>query len=667
MSFRLRAQWFNRSSYFGSLLFVLFAPCAALAVEPEPKPEVVIEGERPQPQAPPRAAHVSGSVITAERLEQAGVTAADALRGVPGVQIVQLGGFGAPATLSLRGASADQTPVYLAGVRINDDVGGTADLAEIPVFMMERVEVYRSHAPLAADQFGIGGAVLFEPRKPRSEMRLRGMAGSAGARSGGVSAGSAGDERGVIAGVERSAADNGYAFQSGNGTAFVSSDDGTLRLPNADVASTSLWLFARQKLGDAGLRLLYHHADRELGAPKLALTASRLARIRLTRDLFALTSSVPVEAWNGGLELVTSGVVSDTQVDDPLLELGYAAKKVATPAERIEQSVLARQELNRFRFAEQVLVSEERLRRIETPNAEPLQVLRAQRLAARAAVSVQFELARPLRVEGTLAWSCFGTATSGSSGCAEHAANGRLGFDLRHAGYELYGSVGRYQNPPTLAKLYGASLLLRGNPALRPELGTTAEAGARYQFLDRERKRRFWFDAAGFTRFATDLVTYARAPQGYLIPINSRRSRTLGAEFALGAAPLHFLNAEGSLSLLDPRDTTPKRETQNDILAFSRLVASGLLSARAEPARTWLQAFSLGLRAWYQSSRYVDPAGLGVIPQQTSFDLEGSAECLSRALRAQLRLTNLFASQRFDSVGFVLPGRSLFISLEATL
>jgi iron complex outermembrane receptor protein len=227
--------------------------------------------------------------------------------------------------------------------------------------------------------------------------------------------------------------------------------------------------------------------------------------------------------------------------------------------------------------------------------------------------------------------------------------------------------VGRYQNPPTLAKLYGASLLLRGNPALRPDHGTTAEAGVRYQFLDGARTRRFWFDAAGFTRFATDLVTHARAPQGYRIPINSGRSRTLGAEFALGAVPLPFLNAEGSLSLLDPRDTTPNRATQNDILSFSRLVASGLLSARAEPAHAWLHAFSLGLRAWYQSSRYVDPAGLGVIPQQTSFDLEGSAECLSRALRTQLRLTNLFASRRFDSVGFVLPGRSLFVSLEAAL
>jgi hypothetical protein len=56
-----------------------------------------------------------------------------------------------------------------------------------------------------------------------------------------------------------------------------------------------------------------------------------------------------------------------------------------------------------------------------------------------------------------------------------------------------------------------------------------------------------------------------------------------------------------------------------------------------------------------------------VIPEQTSFDLEAAAKTLSGALSARLRLTNLFATRRFDSVGFVLPGRSVFLSLEATL
>lgn len=594
------------------------------------------------------------------------MTAADALRDVPGVTVVQLGGFGASATLSLRGATSAQTPVYLGGVRINDDVGGTADLAEIPLFMIERVEVYRSHAPLGADQFGIGGAVFFEPKRPRDEARLAGMVGSAGARSAAVYAGREHDEGGVIAGAELSAADNGYAFQSGNGTAFVSSDDGKLRLSNADVHATSLWLLARETLGEAKIKLLYHHAERELGAPKLALTASRLARVSLRRDLFALTSTVPIERWRGGVELTTSGVASETELDDPASELGLSAKRTTTPGTRLEQSVVARQSFGGLRLSEQLLVSEERLRRLESSGNEASERVNAERLAARAALSFELDLAWPLKAEGTLAWSCVGTAVSEVPSCADHAPNGRLGLSARHAGYELYANAGRYQRPPTLTELYGASLLLRGNPHLESELGTTFEAGARYQWLDRARRRIAWVDAAGFARFSEQLVSYVRAAQGYLIPVNSRRSRTLGSELTLGLSPLRFLNAEGSLSLLDPRDTSSDRETKNDILPLSRLTLCGLVSLQGELDREWLSLATFGVRVWHQSSRYVDPAGLGVIPEQTSFDLEASATTL-RALTARARIANLFSTRRFDSVGFVLPGRSLFVSVEAKL
>jgi iron complex outermembrane receptor protein len=660
-----------RFSRIGSRLafaFAASAPALARAAEPEPETaQIIVEGERPQPQAPPRSAHVSGSVVRAQRLEQPGMTAADALRDVPGVQVVQLGGFGAPATLTLRGATAAQTPVYLAGVRINDDVGGTADLGEIPLFMIERVEVYRSHAPLAADQFGLGGAVFFEPRRPRNETRVGAMAGSAGARSASVSAARSQDDGGVVAGTELSAADNAYAFQSGNGTPHASNDDGTLRLPNADVKNTSLWLLADKNVGEAALRVLYLHADRELGAPKLALNASRLARIALRRDLFALTSSLPVDAWRGSLELVTSGVVSENQILDPLRELGFATQKTSTPGTRLEQSVLARQTLGRLRLAEHLLASEERLRRLEASGNEMREQINAQRLAARTAVAFELELARPLLVEGTLAWSCVGTRVSGAPSCDHHTPNGRLGFDARFASYEFYGNVGRYQRIPTLTELYGASILLHGNPELKSEAGNTFELGGRYQHLDRARRRVAWLDAAAFARFSDELVTTERTSQGYLIPVNSKRSRTLGTELALGLSPLAFLDAEGSLSLLDPRDTSPSRLTKNDLLTLSRLTVSGLVSVHGDLDRRWLSSLWLSLRAWHQSSRYYDRAAQGVIPEQTSFDLETAGTSPSTGLTLRARLTNLFATRRFDSLGFILPGRSVFVSLEAKL
>ena len=69
--------------------------------------------------------------------------------------------------------TAAETPVYLAGVRINDDVAGAADLSTLPLWLIDRVEIYRGNAPLEADRFGIGGAIFFEPLRPREPTTRR--------------------------------------------------------------------------------------------------------------------------------------------------------------------------------------------------------------------------------------------------------------------------------------------------------------------------------------------------------------------------------------------------------------------------------------------------------------------------------------------------------------
>ena len=144
--------------------------------------EVVVRGEKAPP--PPKEPSMAGSVIREDRLRAPGLSAGDVLRTQPGVAVANTGGYGALSTASIRGATAAQTPVYLGGVRLNDDVGGTADLSLVPLWMLDRVEIYRSGAPLEADQLGIGGAIFFEPRFPRKpEAAVGATAGSFGERA----------------------------------------------------------------------------------------------------------------------------------------------------------------------------------------------------------------------------------------------------------------------------------------------------------------------------------------------------------------------------------------------------------------------------------------------------------------------------------------------------
>jgi outer membrane receptor protein involved in Fe transport len=65
----------------------------------------------------------------------------------------------------------------------------------------------------------------------------------------------------------------------------------------------------------------------------------------------------------------------------------------------------------------------------------------------------------------------------------------------------------------------------------------------------------------------------------------------------------------------------------------------------------------------YRSGRVADPAGLLIIPQQGIFDLGGRLQFVGQ-VDFRARLENVLNTARYDSLGFPLPGRSVFLSLE---
>ena len=71
--------------------------------------------------------------VTGEVLERPGAQLDDVLERVPGVQTRRRGGAADLASASVRGATSAQTPIYLGGVRLNDDLTGTVDLSTLPL------------------------------------------------------------------------------------------------------------------------------------------------------------------------------------------------------------------------------------------------------------------------------------------------------------------------------------------------------------------------------------------------------------------------------------------------------------------------------------------------------------------------------------------------------
>src|SRR5207237_9819331 len=104
-------------------------------------PEVEIVAERPHGSL--RAPGSETTVVEANRFAGEVRSVAELLATPPGVSVHALGGPGQAATLSLRGASADQSAVLLDGIPLQGPGGGAVDLATLPATLLDRVIISR--------------------------------------------------------------------------------------------------------------------------------------------------------------------------------------------------------------------------------------------------------------------------------------------------------------------------------------------------------------------------------------------------------------------------------------------------------------------------------------------------------------------------------------------
>lgn len=124
-------------------LVVLGLPQAAFAQQQQPAAEITVYGASTVPVEAPRVGS-SVTVITDRDIrDQGAASVPDILRLVPGVAVNQSGGRGGLTQLRVRGAESNQVLVVVDGIPINDVNSGDADLANLPVDNIERVEVVR--------------------------------------------------------------------------------------------------------------------------------------------------------------------------------------------------------------------------------------------------------------------------------------------------------------------------------------------------------------------------------------------------------------------------------------------------------------------------------------------------------------------------------------------
>ncbi|MEJ7731523.1 MAG: TonB-dependent receptor [Polyangiaceae bacterium] len=648
----------------------------AMADDPsEPSPpdgatEVEVRGTRPLPRS---ARDPSGAsrVVRGERLRAPGATAAEVLAEVPGVQVARSGSAADLATASIRGATSAEIPVYLAGVRLNDDVTGIADLSLVPLWMLDRIEVHRSGAPADADRMGIGGAIFFEPRLPANDRAGAGLGvGSFGERAAWAAAELGGRGAGAMVGVRGQRANNDYPYIDDRGTTATDADDFERRRPNADYEQWDVWSIGRVTAGAARLTTVVNGLAREQGTTGLGVIPASAARTRVQRGLGAVSASLPCAGDDScRLEVGTAAVVTRTRLDDPQRELGLLTTSVDTSGARLGER--ARVELRlRDSWTVGAGVSQdlERLGIDERDGAS----LRARRAVTRAAASLALSPAPWMELGALGAVERHGTTAAlgvGQSWTEDDdtvtVPAGRIGARVSpYPGWALFANAGRYARVPTLGERYGVSAVVRGSPGLEPERGTTVDAGTALDLGDA--RVSFAAELFAFARFADDLVAYRASSFGMVRPYNVASARLLGVEAAAALALASRLRLGLALTATDPRDVTAGRALGNDFLPFqARLVVAPEAELGAGPwPALGVHRASVGARLLYRASRAADPPGLIVLPAQAPLDLHAAAFFHRGRLALRLAVSDVLDEPLHDAVGLPLPGRSFHGSTE---
>ncbi len=612
---------------------------------------------------------VPSTSVLEDDLDRPGSSLGAALSRVPGVMIARTGSASELTTMTLRGATSAQTPVYLAGVRLNDELSRAADLSTVPTFFLRRATVYRGHAPIGLDRTGLGGAVLLEPEIARGTRATAGVgAGSFGSRSwfGAVSAGD--DDAGVAVAVRADRARNDYPYLDDRGTRFDESDDELLRRKNGDSESVDAWAALRMSLGKRGTwNTVVNTFRREQGVPGLGVIPAERARATTERALVGTRFRVGCAGRpDDPCAIDASTYVKRTRytLRDPVRELA-----VGTPRQVLTTTstggALAYEDAPIDALETRIGLGHAFDDLIVDPAGPAYS--HAERFSARAFGELEGHVTPWLDLRAAAAVSSERTG-SGADDDLALVPSARVGASVEPARWlELFAAVAYYSRVPSLGELYGASASFLGNPALVPEAGPSADVGARTAYVDDVID--ISTELVFYGRLADDLIEYKRNAAGTVRPYNVGSARVLGAEALAAARIVRMIELDASVAFTDARDVSEDRVVENDRLPFQApwvATAGAALDLDDLGPDEWVSGARIDAQFLYRSPRFFDGAGVVSLPSQVLLDAGAGVRLVRDMLALDVRITNVLDDVTTDLVGYPLPGRAVYVELKGT-
>jgi vitamin B12 transporter len=579
----------------------------------------------------------SVTVVSGERLRAEGITtAADALRAVPGLSLVQSGSYGGATSLFIRGGESKYAKILVDGVPVND-AGGAFDLSTLSIDNIDRIEIVRGPASVLYGSDAMAGVVQLFTRRGG-----QGTRGEASFRAGGMASRDAdvalrgGDERAHFSlGAAHHRTDGFQPFNSGfrqgsgsaslgtvlgrfDGTLTAQFTDRELRFPTNGsgqvVDSNAVRRDDRLAAGlDAGVRL----------AQRVALRAAFASY-----DVHGVTDDQP-DGPTDESYVYTTADRSRRRSGDVRLELALPADAQLTFGAQVERKW--QESITRSNFGD---------------DAPPAATRRS--TGGYAQLLLQPALGSTLALGGRYEHN----EQFGDFWTYRAAGSARVAPATR-----LRASVGTAFREPTFLETEGSGFVI-GNRALDPEHAFSFDAGIEQNVGDVG-----MIGATYFSNSFRDLIDYkysATEPNYF----NVARTRTSGLELEGRVQLPNGLRADAAFTHLNARVDDPGTSTDaTSVFApGSRLLRRPArtvdvgLGYRGESHGFDVRALRVGAREDLYYPPDFSATQRVTLPAYTRVDFSADARLIPGRARdgvtATLRVENLFDARYTEAAGF---------------
>jgi len=620
----------------------------------------------------------SSSIVTADRTPRSAEDLPQLLSELPGVSVTRLGGLGSMATLSLRGSSANQVEVYFDGVPLSAASGGGVDIGLIPVVDLDSVEVYRGMSPIVFGTSAMGGIVsLSSAAATDSGARAYAGGGSFGTEFAGVQGRWAAKNLRALGSVNAFSSAGDFTYHNDNATLLDPdpSDDSTRRRQNnalwqidglvhvvgllpgrRQIWGTASFLHRDQGVPPVGSLLARGAA---LGTDRLIATAAYQSRDDLGLGSSLRAQLYTVTTWQRFHDPCGDLSGQPTQTRDLSTSSGATLAGSKPLAGWLRLSAIAEGRYERF-DPSNVLSGAVSIppgsRTFAAGGMEARFLVQALRLAVIPSLRLEVakdEITSPKR---------YRLINADTRPATYWLPNARLAL-VQWASEQvtLRANLGRYGRLPSTFERYGDTGQVLGNPSLVPETGTNADLGANWTRAGA--RLRLSLDGALFAAWAHDLIQFLQVGT-QMRPGNVGRARILGAEFSATADWRRRFRFFGQTTFTDARDLEDVACCHN-----KQLPHRPRLRAYARPelrnlalAGRWRWGLYADLDV--TSGNYLDSPNLVEVNPRVLFGAGGQISAPHWGLRLVASAQNLANTPVVDLVGYPLPGRSVFLTLQ---